>query len=111
MIARTVNRLAAGTKALLVALAVGLILAVGLYASVAAQPADASVKGVCTHGTSIHYGSDGRAHGVVFENDWTRYDGQKMHKVSHYDRVSAPGGAKWFWDWTRSFSRCHTPRA
>ncbi len=107
MIGRTPNRLTSGPRALLIALTLGLVLAVGLYAS-AAKPADASVEGVCTHGTSFHNGGN---HATVFKKDWLRSDGVWMHKVSHYHYVSAPNGGKWFWDWTRSFSRCHTPRA
>lgn len=107
MSAPTAQRFIGRTRTLIVAFALALLLCGALYASVAAEPAGASEKGVCTHGTSIHRGPEGRTHAVVFQYDWTTNRGVRMHKVSHYTRYSAPGGGKWIHDWTRSFSRCH----
>lgn len=104
MIAQTANRLAGRTKALIVAFVLGLVLAVGLYASAGAQPADAYSGGrVCTHESYGHYGPSGRLHGMIFKDHWW-FEGSHWHRWSHYTKVNG----NWQWNYTRTFN-CGVP--
>lgn len=83
-------------------------LALALYATRGADPAEAYERNVCSHrDTSIHRGPEGRYHGMVFEGSWNTHNGsftQHWHRNSHWTKRDG----RYRHDWTRTY-RCFHP--
>lgn len=89
-------------KTLLLGALVGLGLALALYVTQAAEPAEAHVRNYCSHTTVYHRGPEGRLHKQVFERSYGSAN-RHYHVVAHFTKFSRNGASKWAFNWRRHF--------